>query len=269
MTAVLADLASDGVLTLTLNRPEFANAWTVDLHVGLQAELERADRDPWVRAVVLTGAGRFFCAGADTSMLESLARGEQVPPELAQHTFLRPLRLAKPLIGAINGPAAGLGFATALMCDVRLVAESAVFVTSFSKLGLVAENGVSWLLPQIVGRSRALDLLLSSRRVQADEAYRIGLADRVEPDDRLLDVVRTYASELVRSGSPASFAAMKSQINRHAFGSAAAAEAESATLVEEALLGPDFAEGLGAYLARRPPAFSPLGEGTVFSLDAH
>lgn len=260
---VLYDARDDGVVTITLNRPDSANAWTVALHVALQHAFAEAAADPAVRAVVLTGSGRLFCAGADLEMLESFQGGGEIPPELAQHTFLTPLRFPKPLIGAVNGPAAGLGFATALMCDVRFASPKASFTTTFSRLGLVAENGMSWLLPHIVGRSRALDLLLSSRRVEADEAFRIGLVDRVVDAEELLAAAQAYAADLAAHASPSSLAAIKTQVNRHAFATAEVAEEESRVLVAEALAGSDFTEGLSAFLEKRAAQFPGLGEGSV------
>ena len=264
-STVLLDIGDDGVAVITLNRPAAANAWTVEMHVALQAALMRASTDETIRAVVLTGAGKHFCAGADLSMLEMFRSGTPIPAEMAQHTYLTPLRLRKPLIGAINGAAVGLGFATALMCDVRFASEQASFTTSFARLGLVAENGVSWLLPQIVGRSRAFDLLLTARRVTAEEALAIGLVDQIEPADSLLESAVRYAAQVAASASPASVAAIKEQVNRHTWAPVEVAEEESRILVAEAMAGADLTEALGAMAERRPPRFAGLGEGTRFS----
>ena len=261
---VLLEVRGD-VAVITLNRPSHGNAWTVPLHVAYLAALARVETDPGIRAAVLTGAGRAFCVGADMSMLEGFQGGAEVPAELAQHTFTTALRVTKPLIAAVNGSAAGLGMAQTLMCDVRFASEHALFTTSFAKLGLVAENGVSWLLPQIVGRSLALDLLLSARRVNAEEALSIGLVDRLVPAAELLARAVEYAQGIARECSPASLAAMKEQVNRHAVASTEIAEEESRILVAEALAGADFAHGIDALVNKRPVDFAAAGAGTRFT----
>src|SRR4051794_9420459 len=153
---VLYDV-SDQVALVTLNRPDRLNAWTDELGAAFAGYLEQADSDPGVRAIVLTGAGRGFCAGMDLDQLG--ARRVRTPEERAVAARHRtaPLRVRKPLIAAINGPAAGLGLVEALYCDVRVCAPDAKLVTAFSRLGLPAEQGVSWLLPRLVGYSRAMD----------------------------------------------------------------------------------------------------------------
>jgi enoyl-CoA hydratase/carnithine racemase len=254
----------DGVAVLTFNRPEAANTWSVDLHVSYLDALRELAADDRVRAVVVTGAGRHFCAGADVSLLDAIQNGEDLPPELGSESFLEPIDFPKPLIAAINGPAAGIGLVHALLCDIRIASERALLTTSFVQRGLVAEHGISWLLPQLVGRGHALDLLLSSRRVGADEAGRIGLVHRVVPADDLLDEAVRYAHHLAENCSPAAMAVIKRQVTRHATLQLLEAERETLPLVEESLKGADFGEGVRSFIERRSARFAPLGQGSAF-----
>jgi enoyl-CoA hydratase/carnithine racemase len=257
------------VAVLTLDRPEHANAWDVDLHVGYLEALRVLAADPDVRAVVVAGAGEHFCVGADMSLLDSISAGEGIPEELSSESHMEPAAFPKPLIAAVHGAAAGIGLVHALLCDVRFAADDAVFTTAFARVGLVAEHGISWLLPQVVGRAHALDLLLSSRRVKADEALAMGLVSKVVPRERLLDEAVAYADRIARTCSPASVRAMKQQVLRHPVMSFADSEAETHGLVLASLDGPDLAEGVAAFLDRREPRFPALGEGTTLpDLDA-
>ncbi len=211
---VLIDVA-DGVATLTLNRPDRLNAWTPELQTR-QFDLlsECAERDD-VRAIVLTGAGRGFCAGADMQSLQSLSGGDGNGSGSAVHdsrpvTF--PLTIAKPIIAAINGACAGLGLVMALMCDVRFVSEEAKLTTAFVRRGLIAEHGISWMLPRLVGHARALDLLFSGRVLLGGEAAEIGLANAAVPAEGVLERALAYARELATHCSPASMAVIKRQV---------------------------------------------------------
>jgi enoyl-CoA hydratase/carnithine racemase len=249
------------VLVLTLNRPERLNAWTDALEVEYFAQLDAAEADPEVRAVVLTGAGRGFCAGADFDVLEDATDGKDGPPE---HIVNRPrprsfpLTLRKPLIGAINGAAAGLGFVEALYCDVRFCVPGAKLTTAFVRRGLIAEYGVSWILPRLVGTSRALDLLLSGRVMLGEEAHRIGLVDHLAEPGELLDAAVAYAEELVANCSPASMAIIKAQVQRGLDQSFAENFDEAEELIAASFERPDAAEGVESYLEKRPPNFPPL-----------
>jgi enoyl-CoA hydratase/carnithine racemase len=266
-----ADLSTDlvlaerrgAVLVLTLNRPDRLNAWTDELEVQYFAQLDAAEADPEVRAIVLTGAGRGFCAGADFDLLED-ATGEETGADATDAIVNRPrprnlpLTLRKPLIAAINGPAAGLGLVEALYCDVRFCVPGAKLTTAFTRRGLVAEYGLSWLLPRLVGTSRALDLLISARVVLGTEAAAIGLVDRlVEPED-LLDEAVAYAADLAANCSPTSMAIVKRQVLDGLGQSFDEAYAESERLIAESFERPDAAEGVASYLEKRPPAFPPL-----------
>jgi enoyl-CoA hydratase/carnithine racemase len=248
------------VLLLILNRPERMNAWTDALEDQYFERLAAAEADPGVRAIVVTGAGRSFCAGADLDDLATVgAPGEAANGAVADRlprSF--PSTIRKPLIAAMNGAAAGLGLVEALYCDVRFAAPGAKLTTGFARRGRVAEYGISWLLPRLVGVSRALDLLISGRVVLGDEAEGIGLVDRVVPADRLVDEAVAYALDLARNCSPTSMAVIKSQVQRHLAATFADAVAESDRLMLESFGWPDLAEGVASYRERRAPAFPPL-----------
>jgi enoyl-CoA hydratase/carnithine racemase len=259
----------DRVATVTLNRPERLNAWTGRMHTEYRALLARATADPAVRVIVVTGAGRGFCAGADARALEGhVERGSYdagVGPDLAMPgygvrrefdaDFAYHFGIPKPIIAAVNGPAAGVGFVLACYCDLRFAARGAKLTTSHGRLGLPAEYGLSWLLPRLIGATRAADLLLSSRVVPAEEAEQIGLVNRaVEPGD-LLSVTYDYASRLATEIAPSSLAATKLQLYRDLHGDVASSVRDAGTQMVAMMQGPDFAEGVAALTEKRPPAF--------------
>lgn len=258
MTEVKTDVVlyevADGIATITLNRPDRLNAWTPELGMAYHDSLEQAAADEDVRVVVVTGAGRGFCAGADMSVLSGEAEAGERDPR--PHTF--PLTIPKPIIAAINGPVAGLGLVLALMCDLRFAATDAKFTMAFSRRGLIAEHGISWMLPRLVGPSVALDLLFSARVVLGDEAVRLGLANRAVDGDELTDEVRAYARELAENCSPASMGVMKREVYEHLEGDLAPSLEEANRLMEESFSRPDFREGVQSYLEKRPPDFPGL-----------
>src|SRR5918911_3070020 len=177
--------AREGVATVTLNRPDRLNAWTRELGARCFELLDNAASDPDVRVVIVTGAGRGFCAGADVELLRSIGGGSAVVGDEQRVYPSHLLEIPKPIIAAINGPAAGLGLVQALMCDLRFAAAGAKLTTAFVRRGLIAEHGISWILPRLVGPARALDLLLSGRMVLAEEAQELGLVNRAIEPDRL------------------------------------------------------------------------------------
>jgi len=228
-----------------------------------------AERDPEVIAICITGAGRGFCAGIDMAALTEHTRSGPPPARAAADgkpsrpalfSFL--LDISKPVIAAINGVGAGGGFVLAMMCDLRFMAEDASLITIFSRRGLIAEHGTSWLLPRMIGLNRALDLLWSSRRIGAAEAYQIGFVDRVVPGEALLEEVEAYVSAMAASVSPRTLAIIKAQLHRHLETPFDVAAVESADLMVEALAHPDAAEGAASFVERRPPRFAAwTGEG--------
>ena len=252
--------ARDGRVTvLTLNRPDRLNAWTDDMGERYAELLAAADSDPDVRAIVVTGAGRAFCAGLD---MASLAGPRERSPQEREHprrNRAAALEVRKPLIAAINGPAAGLGLVQALFCDIRFAATDAKLTTSFARLGLPAEEGLSWLVPRLVGFSRALDLLLSARVVLGEEAETIGLVDRALPQEDVLPAAIEYAQTLARHCSPTAMATIKSQVRADASATFDDARDRAFSLMLDAFKQPDQREGATAFTERRPPRFAPLG----------
>ncbi|MGH3389905.1 MAG: enoyl-CoA hydratase-related protein [Actinomadura sp.] len=256
-TSVLAERRGP-VLLLTFNRPDRLNAWTDELEERYFAHLDAAEADPDIGAIVITGAGRGFCAGAD---LDNLANADRSDPSAFERPRPRhfPLTLRKPLIAAINGAAAGLGLVEALYCDVRFCVPQAKLTTAFVRRGLIAEYGIAWLLPRLVGTSRALDLLVSGRVVLGERAYAMGLVDELAAPEDLLDTAVGYARDLAENCSPTSIAVIKRQVYR-------ALETDLATALDEAqqeMIGsfgrPDVSEGVASFQERRPPSFAPLG----------
>ena len=247
------------VLVLTLNRPERLNAWTDALEEDYYARLDAAEDDPDIRAIVVTGAGRGFCAGADMDDLQRGAAGEAdaaLRNRRRPRTF--PLTVRKPMIAAINGAAAGLGLVEALYCDIRFAAPGAKLTTAFALRGLVAEYGASWLLPRLVGYSTALDLLLSGRVVLGEEALRLRLIDRLSEPGHVVDDAVAYAAELATHSSPWSMATIKAQVQADLDRSFADAVAEAEELMIRSFDHPDVLEGVRSYHERRAPAFPPL-----------
>jgi enoyl-CoA hydratase/carnithine racemase len=260
---------SDAVATITLHRPERLNAWTGRMHTEYRALLARATDDPAVRVIVVTGAGRGFCAGADTAALEGhVERGAYDPgvgPDLARPGYgVRPefdadfayhFGIPKPIISAVNGPAAGVGLVLACYCDLRFAAVGAKLTTSHGRLGLPAEYGLSWLLPRLIGLTRAADLLLSSRVVLAEEAEQMGLVNRVVAPDELMEVTYAYARNMATEVAPSSLASTKLQMYADLHGDVATSVRDAGARMAEMMKGPDFAEGVAALAGRRTPHF--------------
>jgi enoyl-CoA hydratase/carnithine racemase len=258
---------ADHVATVTLNRPAQLNAWTATMGKEVRAAMERADTDDGVRVIVLTGAGRGFCAGADMNLLSGITKDgraseESDPPfnKASRKDFQRKNTyfpaVSKPIIAAINGPCAGLGLVFAVFCDMRFASAGAVFTTAFARRGLIAEHGISWTLPRLVGISVATDLLLSARKVDAAEALRVGLVDRVFPAEELMSSALAYAKELAHLSSPRSLKVMKKQLwDAQMQTLDEAVEVADAEMVRS-FGTEDFKEGVTHFLEKRPPAFT-------------
>lgn len=265
----------DPVATITLNRPSALNAWTSAMDDEIRDAMNRAQADAKVVGIIVTGAGRAFCAGADMNLLNDLSSGEGGGDSAALADQEKPswrtvdgdfngrfpyvMRIEKPVIAAVNGPVAGMAYPFALCCDVRVVTPDALFLTAFAQRGLIAEWGLSWLLPRLVGPAVALDLLFSSRRVKGEEAHDIGLANYLVQPDELLGFCRGYIEDLATRCSPASIAVMKRQVYEHLHRGLGAAEYESQELMVESFMRPDFREGVRSFMEKRPPQFSRLG----------
>ena len=266
---------SEQIATVTLNRPTKLNAWTNKMGKEVAQAVLAADADDQVRVIIVTGAGRGFCAGADMANLGGLAasdgKAETIRSILADH-FKGPHiagaredfqkaysyfpALGKPVIGAINGAAAGLGLVISLYCDIRFASDQAKFGTAFAKRGLIAEHGISWMLPRLIGVSNALDLLYSARMIDAAEALRMNLVSRVIPHEELLAETRKYALELANGSSPRSQAVMKRQVYNALFQDLGAAIETANEEMIHSFTSEDFKEGVAHFMEKRLPAFT-------------
>ena len=265
----------DPVATITLNRPESLNAWTGRMAAEVRHAVFAAEADPAVVGIVITGAGRAFCAGADMKNLQSLTRGggdfateeleqfeverdEPIPEDLdGEYTYLMAVR--KPVIAAINGACAGMAVPIALSCDLRFMAADAPLLTAFSQRGLIAEWGIAWLLPRLAGTGAALDLLFSSRRVTGEEAAAMGVVNRALPDEEVLPHAVRYVQDLAEKCSPASLAVMKRQVYEQLTARLGPSEKEARRLMVESFARPDFKEGVESFTEKRAPGFRRIG----------
>lgn len=271
--AILYTVA-DRIATITLNRPDRLNAWTPRMSEEVRDAMFQAARDEAVRVIILTGAGRAFCAGADMSELKTATeQGASALDSVDEETRMNIKELGdvradfskrysyfpaipKPVIGALNGTAVGIGFAITLYCDIRIASQSARFSTLFAQRGLIAEHGMSWMLPRIVGLSNALDMLFSARMVGAEEALRMGLVSRVVPDEQLLEEALSVGTRLSTAVSPRSLKIMKRQIYEAQFQTLAEAIDLADEQMRISLQSDDFKEGVAHFIEKRPPAFT-------------
>ena len=260
------------VATITLNRPDKLNAWTAVMEGEVRAAMEEAEQDKIVRAIVLTGAGRGFCAGADMSLLSTVAekgldeaRAQAVQPasgnrEGARADFRKKYSyfpaITKPVIAGINGPVVGLGLVIALYCDLRFASEGARFGTAFAQRGLIAEYGMAWMLPRLVGHANALDLLFSARMIDAAEALRMGLVNQIYPQEAFLESVQKYAMNLAANVSPRSLRVIKRQVYDAMFQTLAESFESSEQEMLASLQSEDFKEGVAHFIEKRAPAFT-------------
>lgn len=264
---------------VTLNRPDKLNAWTAAMERSLKQAIAAAVKDEAVRVIVLTGAGRGFCAGADMNLLQSIkpasnwedrelakaARDETfdfnsgLGPDVSPHyggRFGYLMQVKKPIIAAINGPAAGLGLVVALYADMRFAGSDAKFTTAFASRGLIAEHGISWLLPRLVGPANAMDLLLSSRKATAQEAERMGLVNKVFDQANFMGAVMDYAKTLAETTSPRSMAVMKAQVWKALFQDFNEALAVGDAEMQKSFSSADFKEGVAHFVEKRAANFT-------------
>jgi len=267
--AVIYEVTATGVAVMTLNRPDRLNTWGGDIATAFYAGLDRAEEDPDVRVIVLTGRGRAFCAGAQLGSMGNVAEsieqtdegklaslvGDRQPQHLTT--------LCKPVIAAINGSCVGIGLTQALMCDVRFAAAGAKFAASFARRGLIAEYGVSWILPRLTGWGVALDLLLSGRTFLADEAAELGLVKEVVPPEQLMTRAMAYAEDIAQNCSPASMAVIKRQAYGDAMREVADSSSRSEVLLQRSLQLPDVIEGITSFLEKRSPSFPGLSVSAI------
>ncbi len=246
-----------GVMLLTWNRPLRNNGWNIDLEEAYFGALINAAANPDVRVIVVTGAGRTFCPGLDMHTLASAASGTPMaarrrwPMDFVRH-------VPKPVIAAVNGACAGIGFIQAVACDLRFASSSAKFTSAFARRGLPAENSISWMLPRLIGTGNAMDLLLSARVVLADEALTLGLVNRVVAPDDLLAETLAYARDLAANCSPQALAAIKRQVLADWEVSSEQSRLTAMVTVSELTAGPDFTEGVASFAEKRAPHFDGL-----------
>ncbi len=253
-TAVLLTHLENGVCTLTMNRPETLNAGNLEMLVALSDALTQAERDENVRCIVVTGAGRGFCSGAD------LKAGIQGSLKDHLDRSFRPVvtkmrNIPKPIITAVNGIAAGAGASIALAGDLRVFSESAVFVEAFSGIALIPDAGSTWFLPRLVGYNRAFDLMVNAEKVNAEDAFKMGLCERVYPDAEFQARVKSLAEKLA-AGPTKTIGLTKRALNKAmTLGFEDALEYEG-QLQDIAGATNDFKEGMAAFLERRAPKFT-------------
>tara|TARA_B100000212_G_scaffold127316_1_gene95464 strand:- start:5 stop:844 length:840 start_codon:yes stop_codon:yes gene_type:complete len=261
----------DPVAVIKFNRPEALNAFTGRMLAEIRHALAAAETDEHVVGIVLTGEGRGFCPGMDMNALDAISDGETGSnddladlkaqpgdPELGdnfQVTYSYLMSIRKPVIAAINGACAGLGLAIATMTDLRIVERSAKFSTAFSQRGLIAEHGISWTLPRLIGSGNALDLLWSARKFTGEEANKIGLAEKLVDDGDSLATAIDYVRNLAASSAPKSLQIMKAQIYRHMNMQLGEAMRETNDWMAASLQRDDFREGVRSFIEKRPPNF--------------
>lgn len=277
-TATYQDIlyrVDDPVAVITMNRPDALNAFTVRMLAEIRHALAEAEADARVVGIVLTGAGRGFCAGMDMNALNDMSGGgsgtaedlsslkaSPGDPDLGedfQVTYSYLLSVRKPILAAVNGACAGLGFVFALLSDMRFVDRGARFSTAFSQRGLIAEHGASWILPRLLGPGRALDLLWSARKFDGEEAARLGLAERLCEPGESVDAACEFVRELAASASPTSLRVIKAQVYRHLNMPLGEAMRETNAWMDESLQREDFREGVRSFIEKRPPEFKRVG----------
>ena len=259
---------SEGIATVTLNRPDRLNAWTRQMENEVRIAMQKAGADAKVRCIILTGAGRGFCAGADMDLLTGIQQGGRQAEERRAGSSAANVRpdfrmtysyfptIPKLIIGAINGPCAGLGLVIALYCDIRYAADNAMFTSAFAARGLIAEHGISWTLPRLVGIANALDILCSARKFGAQEALHMGMLNRVLPGEQLLPAVREYAKQIATTVSPRSVGVMKKQVWDAQFQTLAESIVVGDAEMKDSFLSEDFKEGVAHFMEKRAPKFS-------------
>jgi enoyl-CoA hydratase/carnithine racemase len=257
---VLCDI-DGGVASLVLNRPDRQNGWTPALGRRYFSLLGELGQNEDVRVIVVSGAGGSFCRGADVGVLDDLAEEKSYEASPERPDYWLALTIGKPVIGAISGACFGIGLQQALCLDFRFASESARFSTAYVRRGLVAEMGMSWLLPRIVGLGNAAELMFSGRTARPDEAQRIGLVNRVLSDETLLDETLGFARMMASSCSPRAMREMKGQLYRDLTTRFMPAFDRSEELLSEAFGWPDLAESMKSWKEKRAPEFPPLPAG--------
>ncbi|MDA8912485.1 enoyl-CoA hydratase-related protein [Pseudomonadales bacterium] len=264
----------DRVATITLNRPDQLNALTDRTQAEIRHALDQSEKNGAVIGTVLTGAGRGFCAGVDMNALGAMSdAGKRTERDidalkaspgnpdhddnyLGSPTYF--LGLRKPLIAAVNGACAGLGFSFATFCDLRFMETQAKIVSSFGPRGLIAEHGTSWMLPRLVGPANALDIFWSSRKIEGEEAFRMGWANRLCGSGQAKLEAEAYLRAIADTSAPTSIMMMKRQVYKHLNRELGPAMQESTRWMDDSLARDDFKEGVASFVERRPPTFAAL-----------
>lgn len=262
------------VATITMNRPDTLNALTDLTQAEIRHALAASDQDEAVIGTVLTGAGRGFCSGVDMNALGAMSEAGKRVGEAHAHLAVQAgnpdndpnfdvgtayfLGLRKPLIAAINGACAGLGFSYATFCDMRFVDRTARFTTAYAQRGLIAEHGTSWMLPRLIGPANALDLFWSSRKFDGEEAFRLGYANRLSEPGEVVADAQAFLAQIATTSAPTSLMMMKKQVYRHLNQELGPAMVESTRWMDESLAKNDFKEGVSSFVERRPPNFDRI-----------
>jgi enoyl-CoA hydratase/carnithine racemase len=261
---------ADRIATVTFNRPEKMNAWTAKMGAEMRHAMLDADRDDNIGAIIVTGAGRAYCAGADMAGLSEISQGRATAGAAVaapQDDFAHDARpdyrtpyswmmaLKKPVIGAINGACVGMGFTICLYQDIRIASDKARMGLIFTQRGLAIEHGSSWMLPRIIGATRAMELAVTGRLVEAQEALAIGLVNRVVPHDKLIETAREVAGHIASKCSPLGVAQAKQMIWGHLFTDLATAIKDDDASMRMMTKSEDFAEGVKAFIEKRSPRF--------------
>lgn len=255
----------DGVAVMTLNRPEVKNAFDAQMQAEMDAVLTEVAKDANARVLIITGAGKAFCTGADIAYLMSIGEEHKLHVTTMEEmirgdgnvltTVLKIRNMAKPVIAAVNGTAAGGGLALALACDIRLASETARFNMIFTKRGVIPESGSTYTLPRLVGTARALELVFTADTVGAAEADRIGMVNKVVPADQLMAAAKELAKKIAQN-SPVALGFAKAAIYRGIAETDIAAQMDYEAYVENVLFNTeDFKEGINSFLEGRPPQF--------------
>jgi enoyl-CoA hydratase/carnithine racemase len=261
---------NNSVHTIYLNRPERLNAWTEEMALEIKQSMDVASKNEDVKVIILTGTGRGFCAGADMNSLNTIDPDEradknsQSPYSAFDSAWPLDFQRAqtwfpsvpKPIIAAINGPAAGLGLILSMWCDIRFASKSAIFSTAFSKRGLIAEHGMSWLLPRLVGMGHAMDMTLTARKITADEAEKIGFVNKIFNDEIFLQEVNQYAENMANQVSPRSMKVMKRQLWQGLLQGLDEAVNIADNDMVESFSSEDFKEGVAHFIEKRSPNFT-------------